>query len=56
MKYSTPEYTVVNTTTIQQAVTSASGMGSIIRQKQTMVQAVLILPDQAAAMTLPRCS
>ena len=53
MKYSTPEYTVVKTTTIQQIVTTNSGTGSIMRQKPTMVEAVFILPDQAAAMTLP---
>ena len=48
-----PEYTLVASTTIQQAVTVQSGTGSMSRMKQTMVEAVFILPDQAAAMTLP---
>lgn len=52
-KYSTPEYTVVTTMTTQHTVLSQEMFHSSIRQMATMVEAVLILPDQAAAMTRP---
>ena len=52
-KYSTPEYSVVTTMTQTHTVFKTAGMGRNISTTHTMVDAVLTLPDQPAAMTRP---